>query len=116
MAWDNVNEIFPTGNVILDDTVISVNDLKNSNIPIIQYQSQNFARDMMIEDKTYIWGKDGEFALGFNYDLLNIRPHVTSESPTNVYGMAMIYNFIQNNNLERFLNNLNSFQPQRIGF
>ena len=116
MAWETIDQSFPTGEILIDGMPVSIEEFKNNNFRIIKYGSQDSARNMIIKNKTYAWGDKGEFAIGLDYDLMNIRPHATAESPTNVYGMAMLYNFIQSNNLERFLNNLNSFQPQRFGF
>lgn len=103
MAWENANKIFPSGVVQTPDGVITTQQLKDSGLKMIQYQSTKNARNMVIETKRYIWGDNGEFAIGTDYDLLNARPHVTNENPTNVFGMAMINNFYKLNNLAQLL-------------
>lgn len=100
MAWERAEEIFPTQFISTSNGVLTKDDLRNHNIPMIQMGSEKYARNMLTETKIYTWGADGESAINIAYDLLNSRPHVTSESPTNVFGMAMLYNFYNLNNIQ----------------
>lgn len=100
MAWEKADILFPTGFISTPQGIISVEDLKQNNLPIVQMESVKMARNMLTQGKIYTWGADGEAAINIMYDVLTARPHAQDESPTNVYGMAMLYNFYHLNNIQ----------------
>ena len=98
--WENADKLFPSGFIAAPQGILSVNELKSNNLPRIQMESAKMARNMLTQHKVYTWGAEGEAAINIMYDVINILPHAQEESPTNVYGMAMLYNFCTLNNVQ----------------
>lgn len=49
MKWQNANDIWPQGYVVLEGMPMSNEDLANSNIPFINSPSDKMARNMIIK-------------------------------------------------------------------
>ena len=96
MAWDNINQIFPSGYIITKQGDYF------TNAEVIAYQFKTLSafrnyrtRNMVTKQEEYIWGDNGEFALKTN-NVLNFFPHVNNVAPLNVYGMGMLKDYYMN--------------------
>lgn len=103
MAWDNADIIFPQGVVVTpDNMIVDVETLRNSNLEVITSLRNYNARKMIYRQDEWAWGKNGEFAIGTRFDTLNAIPHIENTSPLSVYGMAMLLDYINLNNITLF--------------
>ena len=101
MAWENANLIFPQDNIQIGNQIIPVNALPKSSIKTITDIEYSIARQMLIKQRTFIWGKDGEFAIATDYDVMNCLPRPEADVPAlNCYAMRMLKDYYLLNNIQ----------------
>ena len=101
MAWEQINTIFPLGFMIdKNDNVLYNNDIIQNEIPVVSNVMYHQARNMTYRQEEWAWGKDGEFAIGVQFDLENSVPHVNGINPFNTYGSSMLYNYLTMNDID----------------
>ena len=102
MAWENANKNWPERVIVSEDSgLIRVDEVLKLNPGVVFSIRQEVARNMLTNQKRYIWGKDGEFAIGIDYDVMNCLPRPDEEHPAlNVYGMRMLRDYKVLNNID----------------
>ena len=97
--WENANLAFPTGQT---PTVPSINieDLIDKNFDRISMDMTKIARDMVTEQKTYTWEKDGSYCIQTIYD---VYPREEQDLRfLSVYGQKMLNDLKRRKKEERF--------------
>ena len=101
MAWEHADIIFPSGFNIIDGEFVSNEELKSSNIDAIYKDQDKQACNMIIEKLRYTWRKNGQLEIDKLYDVYGKVPHATTNiRPLNVYGMAMVNDYLAINNIQ----------------
>lgn len=99
MAWDLIKKQFPNGKYFKEIDGFVTGEFLEQNFPdveVVTLDDIHTARNMVIKEESYIYGKNNEYAVGVNYDVYNDTPHVDIfERPLNVYGMAMVNGYIK---------------------
>ena len=102
--WNNANEIFPTGFTppLPNGEIITTDELQQrDDIHVISFTTDILARTMKIQSKTQVWGENGEYAEGTDYDIYFNTFHPDSDYyPLNVYGQSMVNNYYYYNNTD----------------
>ena len=94
--WNNANEIFPTGFSPDINGIIYSNDrLPESGIEFIRCVKPKFARKMLIQENSQIWGSEGQYAEAIDYNIYSQTFHPDDKwLPLSVYGQSMINNYL----------------------
>lgn len=101
MSWEKKDKLWPEHIVYLENGMANVDEILRTNPEIIYSIRKKYARDMLVFQKRSIWGKDGEFALGYDYNVMDILPHPDqNHSPLNAYGMRMLRDYMITNNID----------------
>lgn len=103
MAWEQLYKAFPTGMTIFNETgMTSISDLQNNpDIEVVSKDKFKMARNMIISTNKEVFGKNGEFAVLCDYDVYDNVIHPDPDNiPLNVYGMAMVNDFLAYNDVD----------------
>lgn len=108
MAWEDLADRYKQTAVFnFNETgLISLEQMKNSEeLQIVSRDNAKFARQMIIQYNKDVFGRNNEYAHIVTYDINNTLEHVDPlHYPLNVYGTAMINDYITLNNI-KFNNN-----------
>lgn len=106
MSWDHADRIFPSGVVRIGDSVITVEELKESDLPYVRYSHIDWLRGLKIRETEYAWGANGEFMRGVGYDIYKDLYHPdTTCYPLNCFGQTMLNNYFYFNEIDPPENN-----------
>lgn len=97
MSWERFERDFPDG---IETTVgfFTAEQLRQqSTFGVISVLLRVPAREMNILEKTIVYGKDNEEAIIINYDIEDEISHPDITHPLNVYGTAMLRDYLQFN-------------------
>lgn len=102
MAWEHAKTVFPNGYTTPSGKVITAEQLqKSKNIHVLSQQTTAYAREMVTQIMTQIWGENGEYAEGIDYDIYAAVPHPDPNCrPLSVYGQSMVNNFLYLNDID----------------
>lgn len=92
MFWPNLNELAPTGTLLLDDKIRPATDLiRNGYSSLVTRVTQN-AREMLVNDVLYTSDNQGNFSKEILYDV-----YFTPNVPhcLNVYGARVLRDRLQ---------------------
>jgi len=102
MNWEFLKIYFPSGIVPTNEFgPISIEDLQNDeSIEYITVNITECARHMLTNTQTYVWGRNGEHAVGQEYNVYGDTEHPDlTNCPLNVYGQSMINDWLYFNDL-----------------
>ena len=97
MSWERFKSHFPDGvdtNFgFLTAEMLQQQDIINV-VTVFIYET---ADNMIVNEQLYIYGKDNEFAIGEEYNINNEIQHIDNTCSLNVYGIAMLKDFLHYN-------------------
>lgn len=96
MSWERFENDFPDG-VETNQGFFTADDLRNSPLGVVSVFIRTPAREMNIKEQTIVYGKDNEEAVFIDYDIENEIDHPDIVHPLNIYGTAMLRDYLQYN-------------------
>ena len=97
MAWEKFENNFPHG--VETNFGFATADMlrQRPDIGVVTVSLATPARNMNIKEELIIYGKDNELAVGREYDINKEISHPDTIYPLNVYGTAMLRDYLAYN-------------------
>lgn len=96
MPWENLEEMFPEGFVVINGVCWSLDDVRNSNLEKIEVDYHKPVREMTQKITRLVYYPDGSME---RYDIMDVFPpfNVDGIPLLNAYGQKAYINFMDRN-------------------